>query len=39
MTPSELLDLYWKRQHVEDPAERERLQKLAAELIIQSQTR
>ena len=39
MTPAELLDLYWKRQHVEDPAERERLQKLAAELIIQSQTR
>jgi exonuclease SbcD len=37
MTPAELLELYWKRQHVEDPAERERLQKLAEELIAQSQ--
>ncbi len=37
MTPVELLELYWKRQHVEDPAERERLQKLAQELIAQSQ--
>ena len=37
MTPTELLELYWKRQHVEDQAERERLQKLAEELITQSQ--
>ena len=37
-TPAELLEIYWKRQHIEDPAERERLQKLAEELIIQSQT-
>ena len=38
MTPTELLELYWKRQHIENQAERERLQKLAEELIIQSQT-
>jgi exonuclease SbcD len=36
MTPAELLELYWKRQHIEDPAERERLQKLAEDLITQS---
>lgn len=36
MTPTELLELYWKRQHIEDQAERERLQKLAEELIAQS---
>ena len=38
MTHAELLELYWKRQHVEDKDERERLQKLAEELISQSQT-
>jgi len=38
MTPAELLDLYWKRQHIDDQAERERLQKLAEELITQSQS-
>lgn len=38
MTHAELLDLYWKRQHVEDKDERERLQKLAEEIISQSQS-
>ncbi len=38
MTPAELLELYWKRQHIEDKDERERLQKLAEELISQSQS-
>ncbi len=38
MTAAELLELYWKRQHIEDKDERERLQKLAEELISQSQT-
>lgn len=38
MTPAELLELYWKQQHIEDKAERDRLQKLAEELIVQSQT-
>jgi hypothetical protein len=37
MTHAELLELYWKRQHIEDKDERERLQKLAEELISQSQ--
>jgi len=37
MTPAELLELYWKRQHIEDEAERARLQSLAEELIQQSQ--
>ncbi len=35
-TPAELLEIYWKRQHIEDPAERDRLQQLAEELINQS---
>jgi exonuclease SbcD len=38
MTHAELLELYWKRQHIEDKDERERLQKLAEELISQSQS-
>ena len=37
MTHAELLELYWKRQHIEDEDERGRLQKLAEELIAQSQ--
>ena len=38
MTHAELLELYWKRQHIEDKDERDRLQKLAEELISQSQS-
>lgn len=38
MSPAQLLELYWKQQHIEDEAERDRLQKLAEELIVQSQT-
>ncbi len=37
MTHAELLELYWKRQHIEEKDERERLQKLAEEIISQSQ--
>jgi len=38
MSPAELLEVYWKQQHIEDKAERDRLQKLAEEIIVQSQT-
>lgn len=35
-SPEELLEIYWKQQHIEDPQDRDRLQKLAVDLINQA---